>query len=130
MKIIFDWPPNIDEIQKVFPVLDKVVFTYGNTLYNPHKEPISVFLLKHEEAHSIRQGGNPKEWWERYLTDKEFRLAQELEAYQIQYREAEKFIKDRNELYRYLRKLAGDLSGMYGLDLTFGLAMEKIKSVL
>lgn|SRR3990167_8815244 len=127
MNISNNFPPNIEDIKKVFAIADNFVYTYGDVIFNPSGKPISLFLMKHEEAHSIRQGGNPKEWWERYLVDKDFRAKEEIEAYQVQYREAKKFVKDRNELYRYLAKLAEDLSGKYGLDLTFLQAIAKIR---
>lgn len=128
MKIVTDYPPNIEKIKEVFDFEGKVpCFTYGNTLYNPSGNPVSASLLKHEEVHVRQQGENPEGWWDRYLTDIPFRLEQEIEGYQAQYREAKKWIKDRNELYRYARNLASDLSSpMYGSIISVQEALTKI----
>jgi len=131
MKILQGNPPNLDKIIKagLKPDPDKTVFTYGDTIYNPGKGIIDPLLMKHEEIHSRQQGNDPDGWWDRYLKDINFRLAQELEAYGIQYKEAEKIIKDRNGLSKLLRLLANDLSGeMYGKILTFQEAIIKIKN--
>lgn len=88
MIIIKDWPPNIEEIRKRFDLTDrKPVFTYGNKLYNPYGFQIPKDLMVHEETHE-KQQTNVKDWWSKYLTDNEFRLSQELEAYRNQYKYA------------------------------------------
>lgn len=60
-----------------------IVFTYGDTVHS--KYPIGADLEAHEATHIRQQAAMGKDiWWERYFTDKEFRLSQELEAYRNQ----------------------------------------------
>ena len=90
MKIIEEYPPNIEEIRKAFDLGDeKIVFTYGNIIYNPTKSYVSPDLIVHEKVHEKQQTRlfmSPKRWWKKYLKDSEFRLSQEVEAYQAQFR--------------------------------------------
>lgn len=105
------------------------VFTYGTNIYtrNMLEEP----LYRHEVLHVIQQmqmKGGPEAWWDKYFTDADFRLSQELDAYRVQYQVAKKFIKDRNKLFMYLRDLAITLSGkMYGNLLSTREALKLIK---
>lgn len=129
MKILQENPPFISEARDVFRLPEGVVFTFGDTLYNPSGRPIDEHLYKHEEEHSRQQGNNPHGWWKRYLSDPAFRASQEIPAYQIQYQSVKKIAKDRNKLHNYLVKLAKDLSGeMYAGLMTFNEAMEAIKN--
>ena len=103
--------------------------TYGDVIYNPSGNNISLPLLRHEETHSKQQGNDPKGWWVKYLNDKEFRLSQEIPAYQVQYKEARKLIKDRNKLFKYAVSLAKDLSSeMYGNAISFGEAIKQVRN--
>ena len=70
-----EYPPNYEEIKKAFNLVKGVVFTYGNTIYNPDNIKINKLLLEHEKVHIRQQGTNPEEWWKRYLIDKDFVLA-------------------------------------------------------
>ncbi len=128
MVIKNEWPPNIEEIRKVFDSTDKKpVFCWGDILYNPHNCDIVNHILVHEEVHS-RQQISPEAWWKRYLEEPEFRLSQELEAYSAQYKFAKKVIKDRNLLSKFLNALAYDISGkMYGNMIEYQEAIKIIK---
>src|SRR5258708_14781803 len=97
MDMSFDFPPNYDQISKTFKLHKNVVFTYGQTLYNPDRIPIPDPLKIHEGTHTIQQGKDPALWWERYLIDSEFRLKQEAEAYGYKYYVYCKKVKDRNK---------------------------------
>jgi hypothetical protein len=118
MKVIKSFPPNYDEICKVFPIagIKTIVFTYGDTLYRPGRSgAVPGHLDAHERTHTRQQGNDPAGWWKRYLVDKEFRLSQEVEAYRNQYR----FFKSKNhnikEQINFLDMIAYDLSSeMYG----------------
>lgn len=105
------------------------VFTYGTNIYtrNMLEEP----LYRHEVLHVIQQmqmEGGPDAWWDEYIKNPEFRLAQELDAYRVQYRTAKKFIKDRNHLFKYLHDISITLSGqMYGNLLSTQEALKLIK---
>lgn len=116
MKIIQEKPPNWDKISDVFEIKRGMVFTFGETIYNPDGLPISRPLLEHEEVHSKQQKDyGIEKWWDRYMVDPAFRLAQELPAYQAEYRGLKRFIKDRNKLSKVARLLAETLSSpMYG----------------
>lgn len=116
MKTIIGFPPNYEKIAQVFDIKDKpVVFTYGDALYDPQGGVISVDLMVHELTHHVQQADNPEAWWDKYLEDKEFRLAQEIEAYRNQYKYLFSTTKDRGRHFKFGMKLAGDLSSeIYG----------------
>jgi len=126
MKIEHRPPPNYEEIKKHFPTADYekgTLFTYGDTCYC---KTITPDLVIHEETHT-RQQTNPEEWWAKYFTDVDFRLSQELEAYQNQYRWAKKNFKDRNQLAKLLHHIVSDLSGkIYGEVISFHEAKKQI----
>jgi hypothetical protein len=122
MKIVYDVPPNYDEIAAVFKIKDRlrVVFTYGNTLYVPGGTAIKIDkpLMKHEETHARQQKAyGVDDWWERFLHEPAFRLQQELEAYRTQYKNMVDLpLEDR---LGYLEHISNDLAGeIYGNMLT------------
>lgn len=128
MDIIIDYPPNYEQIKKVFKLHKGIMFAYGNKIYNPDNGGVDKPLLEHEKIHLKQQGNNPKKWWDRYLTDNDFRLSQELEAYKRQYRVAKNFYKSRDNVFTLLKNIARDLSGdMYGNIIDFSNAMKLIK---
>lgn len=103
-------------------------YAYGRFLYNPSGNEIQVNLKIHEEVHMIRQNPDPDEWWDKYLKDPVFRLEEEILAYQKQYKYAKMMIKDRNELFKFLNRLANDLSSpMYGSIISKTEALKKIR---
>lgn len=133
MKIVSDFPPNYSKIIERFPFVENkedVVFTYGDKLFIPcGKTEVPKHLMVHEKTHVKQQGDTVEEWWDKYLTDDEFRFSQELEAYGNQYR----FIivmnlgSKRNK--QALDALALDLSSpMYGSICSFGEAASKIRN--
>jgi len=127
MKIVNTPPPNYKEIQKHFPDANYekgVLFTYGNTCYC---KSITLDLVVHEETHT-RQQTNPDEWWNKYFTDKQFRLEQEVEAYRNQWIYIDNNVKDRNQKARMLHQIAVDLSGsLYGNLVSYSEAISLIK---
>lgn len=129
MKIVFENPPIIDEARNLLRLPPGAVFTFGDVLYNPSHAVLDEPLYKHEEHHSEQQGNDPQGWWIDYLKSSDFRLSQEIPAYQIQYQTARKYIKDRNRLNTYLISLAMDLSSpMYGSVMTFQDAYTAIRN--
>jgi len=126
MKVSDQLPPNYSDIASTFQLSGfNAVFTYGDTLYNPTGLPISDDLMAHEEVHA-KQQTNPEEWWSRYLSNPEFRLEQELEAYRAQY----KSLADRPRPERrwFLREFAKNLSSkLYGGIINKAKAEELIK---
>lgn len=88
LEVVVDYPPNIDKIDAAFHVKGQqgVIYTYGGKIYSPSGSDLSYDLHEHERVHvqqHSRHGGSDA-WWERYLTDVEFRLDQEVEAYRVQ----------------------------------------------
>lgn len=129
MRVVVEQPPFADALGKIFRLPEGTLCTFGDIIYNPSNNPIDMPTMFHETVHSIQQGSNPQKWWERYLKDAAFRIGEEVPAYQIQYKEAGNFIKDRNELFKYLMRLAKDLSGeQYGNMMTVQGAVDAIKS--
>lgn len=125
-----EYPPNFDEISKTFSCNfeeKNTVFTYGHELYNPTGKAITDHLYIHEQVHEQQQT-NPKKWWKVYLKNAEFRLAQELQAFRAQYAYAKPWIKDRNQLARFLSSLASNLSSdTYGNCISYAHALEEIR---
>ena len=120
MQIVIARPPNFEEVLAVFPLAKNpgVIFTYGQTIYNPSGTHISAQLKAHEAVHAQRQGTNEEEiraWWKRYLTEPMFRLEEELLAHRAEYRAFKGWTKDRNAVARELDTIAKRLSGpLYG----------------
>ena len=110
-----EFPPNIEAIRLVFPISGSEIFAWGSDIYNPSGKYIPEWLLAHEAVHCKQQGEYISDWWARYLIDSEWRLTQELEAHQVEYRSFCKHNKDRNARIRYLDGIAGRLSSpLYG----------------
>lgn len=144
MQIVRAYPPNIDQIRKYLPIHDKVIYTFGDKIFNPKGLRIDPALYKHEEVHfnqQMRYGNNsfwqnftlPKyrigKWWTRYLKDYAFRLSQEIPAYQTQLREYKKILKDRNDQAKIALMLAKDLSSpLYGKLISTEQALKAIRA--
>ena len=129
MKVIYEYPPVYDDIIRagLKPGKD-TVFAYGDAIYNPNNVPITPDLEVHEAVHMRQQANDVADWWIKYLTDLQFRLEQEIEAYQAQYLFICKVVKDRNRQHKILSKIAEFLSGpLYGGIITHSDAMEIIK---
>lgn len=133
MKIVLADPPNIDAIDAVFQVRGKkgVIFTWGDTIYNPSGAVISAPLKAHEGVHYNRQTNDtPKieAWWERYLRDLEFRLAEEFPAHKAEYQQYCQFERDRNRRMFALTQIAERLAGpLYGNMITVKRAKELLR---
>lgn len=123
MKIVVATPPNFDEIDKAFNVKGKpIFFCYGDKIFNPAGAHIPEAILMHEKVHSVRQGDDPATWWTRYINDKKFRFAEELEAHRVEFTwhrtrpDAQKAIPGwRSKEQYYLTQIAQRLSSpLYG----------------
>jgi hypothetical protein len=130
MKIVYDYPPNYERIKDAFSIEGNpgVIFTYGDTLYVPGGERISIDkpLQRHEETHSRQQKKmGIDEWWDMFLSDRNFRLSQELEAYREQYRAMAGM--PAHQVAGYLTHISRSLSGeMYGNLMTEQEAVQVI----
>ncbi len=131
MKLVFDFPPNFEVIKTALPDVvgnQRVIFTYGDTIYYPYgKHSIPEHLKVHERTHTKQQGEHPDDWWIKYLSFPMFRLAQEIEAYRRQYQ----FFISKNhnlkEQREFLYRIASDLSSsVYGNMVSLELAINKI----
>jgi hypothetical protein len=127
MKIIKGVPPNIEKIKKKFNLTGiNVVFTYGDTIYSPHSDKLPEHLIVHERVHEKQQGKEPEQWWNRYLSEDNFRIQQESEAYRTQYNFVAPKVS-RQQRRQFLKELATSFSSkMYGSILTFNQAKELI----
>lgn len=130
VKISETYPPNYEEICSVIPAVRHqkgIVFTYGDTIYNPDKQMIEDHLECHEETHEKQQAKiGIDEWWKKYLEDPKFRLEQEVEAYRAQYKMVSK-VYGRASATELVKSIAKDLSGaMYGNILKYKEARKAI----
>jgi len=133
VKIKNEKPPIYENACAAFRINPKtVIFTYGDTIYNPNNLDLPDDIIAHEMVHVAQQKANDKDaelWWGKFLRDPEFRLAQELEAYSKQYN----FIckkKTQNKQIRFnvLKRYSEILSGgLYGNCVSFNRAMQLIK---
>ena len=116
MKVVNDFPPNIELIAQVFRLSGREIFAYGDTIYNPSGGNVSRSLLAHEMVHSVQQGTDPDAWWDRYLVDPPWRFQQELEAHRAEYRHVvESGAYSRNQRRAILKQIAKRLaSPLYG----------------
>lgn len=132
MKILnFLYPPNYQKICDYLPSVarnDKIVFCYGEDLYNPSGLPIEADLMLHESIHSAEMKliGTEK-WWERYLNDSGFRFDTELRAFSAQYAYGLKAYR-RQVSDQMLTDFSMNLSnGIYGKHKSFGEVNSKIR---
>lgn len=129
MKIVEDFPPNYEIIVLALGAQPKALFCYGNIIYNPSKRTITPDLEAHEMIHQEQQGSDIGGWYARYLTDREFRLSQELEAYGRQYLFAKEHVQDKKLLEWAKESMAFALSGeSYGNLIGYGEAESKIRN--
>lgn len=130
MKISYDYPPNYEIIKKAFNLgeHENVVFTYGDTLHVPQGEKTKIDkpLMAHEETHALQQSKmTPQWWWDEFMSNPQFRLEQELEAYREQYKAMQNLPAQKRA--NYLTHIATDLSSeIYGKLLTFEQAVAVI----
>lgn len=115
MKIVVGKPPVWDRADKAFDLTGDEIFAWGNTIYNPSGNWLPPWLIEHEKVHRAQQGEDVEGWWDVYLTDPQFRLEQEMEAHQVEYKAYCKRFKSRDQRVLYLDMIAGRLaSPMYG----------------
>lgn len=128
MKISKEYPPNYALIIEKLGNVDGSLFCYGDTIYNPFERDVTEDLVQHEAIHSRQQGDAPDVWYYQYLSDPQFRLQQEIEAYGTQYAFAKRYIKGGKFLEWALDNMARALSGpMYGNLVTHNQAVCSIK---
>lgn len=132
MRIVQARPPMFAEIDAAFGVRGKpVIFAFGDAIYNPLGIAIPPPLVAHEAVHGQRQGTNPAAWWQRYIAEPDFRLAEEIPAHQAEYRAfcaANTTGPARNRRRMALHAIAKRLaSPLYGSLITYERARKVIK---
>ena len=134
MRIVEEFPPNYEAIVLVFPQIKtlpqdaKPVFAYGDYIYNPFKKRIPADIIFHESIHRRQQAGNSDAWWMQYLSDEDFRLRQEVEAYGEQFAFVRKHIPNNRVRKDMLFSMASALSGeIYGSLLDYNQAESIIR---
>lgn len=88
MQIVEEYPPNFELIRAALPdATGDYTYCYGDVIYNPSGKHLTIDQQFHELIHSKRQAemGDPDAWWYSYLTDRRFRLQEEIVAYGEQY---------------------------------------------
>jgi hypothetical protein len=123
VRVLHLFPPNYRKIVEQFDVRGKsVIFAYGSAIYNPSRVPIPPELERHEQVHLTRQGGDPEAWWDKYIADPAFRLAEEIPAHAAEYQATLAHYRTQ-ALDDIATKLA---SPLYGSLITFADAREAI----
>jgi len=86
LKVLKDYPPNILAIDAHFHTIGKpILYTYGDTIYNPLGVEMPDWLAAHEFTHVMQQAkSGPEAWWQRYIEDQEFRYTEELAAHRTE----------------------------------------------
>lgn len=130
MKIEKGYPPNFELIKAALPhAAAHHAYCYGDKIYVPDGHELPADIIFHEAIHSGQQGDNPNGWWYSYLTNPEFRLAQEIAAYGEQYLFAKNHIKHNGARRWMLESMARALSGLeYGNLIGYNEAEAKIRN--
>lgn len=133
MRVVVARPPMFAEIDAAFHIAgQRVIFAWGDTIYNPMGVDITPELQAHESVHRDRQGSAPELWWKIYIADPQFRLNEELPAHEAEYREFCRNNRNgtrRNARRLYLHQLASRLaSPLYGRLITYEAARKRIKA--
>lgn len=127
MKFSNEKPPIYDRLHEKFGVEFKngIAIAYGDTVHCVNN--LTTDMEVHEKVHFVQQAKvGLQEWWNKYIDDPGFRLAQELEAYRAQYKYLIGYAP-KNYTYGRLQEIAKDLSGpMYGSMMSFEEAKQAI----
>lgn len=132
-KIIFEHPPNIDEIDAVFNVKNKqgILYAFGGSVYNPDKIIIPDHLIVHENVHLFRMAKDSGRWWKNYLRNDVFRLDEEIAAHRAEWGWYAYHNTDKNDQTRYLHFMCQRLAGpLYGNLLTVKEARARLLGAL
>lgn len=131
MRQIKGLPPNFSDIVAVFPMArgNNVIFAYAPNIYTPSGIPLTHELIVHEQTHIDRQlTMGVKAWWDKYLSDKDFRWVEELLAHRAEYRELCSVLSVQAKRDKALKHVARKLaSGLYNNMVTPKRAMEMLK---
>lgn len=127
MKISTQKPPVWDEVEKKFGIKweSGVLVAYGDTIHT-RTGRVSPDLIIHESVHFKQQEaiGGPEKWWEKYLTDSNFRFEQELEAYGKQCDYIRSYIHNHKKRANMFNHIWHSMAEMYGDMVTYKQAAE------
>ncbi len=131
-EVIYDFPPLYEEISEAFSLFpgSRIIFSWGDQLYNPTRAKIVPELVAHEAVHGKRQGSGQQivHWWEQYIEDRAFRLEEEVAAHIAEYQHVLKH-GGRNERRTALRVTAKRLSApLYGSMITRSSAVAVLRA--
>lgn len=131
MKIVAGYPPNFELIKAALPMAADIhTYCYGDTIYNPSGATLTIDRQFHEFIHSQRQlEVGVDAWWYSYLTDRRFRLDEEIKAYGEQYAYARRFTAPE-KFFKWLRgNMSEALSGeAYGSLIDYARAESAIRN--
>lgn len=115
--------PLLKEYSKVFKTTSDTIFAFVDTIYTNNSLP--EHLIIHEIVHLKRQNKLGVDVWvDKFLTNKEFRLKEEVLAYQAQL----KSVKDREARYKLSILCARTLSSdMYDNICSFPTALKLLQ---
>lgn len=105
-----------------------IVYTYGDIVH-VKSGVLRDDVEAHETVHVVQQTNYPggaEAWWTRYMSDPDFCLEQELEAYRAQYQFVLRKYPKR-EHFEMLKFYAECLCRLYDLDIGVMKAMNLIK---
>lgn len=131
MKVAIDLPPLWDEIQPHFKLPDtpRVLFAWGDTIYNPAGVDVPACLMDHEMVHGRRQGTDVVGWWRRYMEDPVFRLNEEIPAHIAELEALWDTAEDRIDRRRYLKQTAKRLAApLYKMPISRAEAAKLLKA--
>lgn len=130
MKIVDAFPPNFELIKTALPHADEThTYCYGDTIYVPDGHKLTSDIIFHESFHTTQQGSDPNGWWARFLSDKQFRLDQEAQAYGAQYQWIRQHTQGAKFQKWALESMAMALSGdAYGNLIEYGKAESLIRN--
>lgn len=133
-EIVNGKPPVWEDIKRVVPGAkridaSRVYITCGTKIYAETDIPKEV--LEHEKIHVHQQVAfGEKLWWEKWLSDVNFRYEQELQGYRRQIEVLSASTANRAVLFDYKKKIALILSGdAYGHIVTFNKAIQDLQKI-
>lgn len=119
--IVIGHPPMWEEIRAAFPraaAQKGVIFSWGRKIFNPDNVRLDAGLIAHEAVHGQRQGTEEmhvKDWWRRYIDDRQFRLDEEIPAHIAEMKRMVAADPSRNNRRSTISRLATRLSSpLYG----------------
>lgn len=123
------YPQIVARFPEVAKGSHKLLFAWGDTIFNPGGLEIPPELYLHESVHGEQQRGHPHVWWNQYLVDEEFRFYQELQAHTAEFAWLARN-GNRNERRAALNRVAKKLAApLYRFDITVGEAKRAMKKL-